>query len=220
MNMSYLWMKGWCYFVIKCTHLWGSWIWDWFEFWFCFFYFWFNRWAKERLPRDQEKCVHAQLCPTHCDLTDCSPPVSSVHGIFPARILSGWPFPSPGDLPDPGIKPMSPALAGRFFTTEPPGNPGLLFPEDVDKSDLVPLTFSICLPVSSSPVDGIGGFLALCLLVGLIVGTSTVYWRSGGEQGQNIYSLRSLLARLLWVACVHLSMITSLARKFILSMRG
>ena len=32
----------------------------------------------------------------------------------------GLPFPSPGDLP-PGIKPASPALAGRFFTTEPPG---------------------------------------------------------------------------------------------------
>ena len=30
------------------------------------------------------------------------------------------PFPSPGDLPDPGIKPASPALAGGFFTTEPP----------------------------------------------------------------------------------------------------
>ena len=30
------------------------------------------------------------------------------------------PFPSPGDLPDPGIEPMSPALAGRFFTTETP----------------------------------------------------------------------------------------------------
>ena len=30
---------------------------------------------------------------------------------------SGLPFPSPGDLPDPGIEPMSPALAGRFFTT-------------------------------------------------------------------------------------------------------
>ena len=34
---------------------------------------------------------------------------------------SGLPFPSPGDLPDPGIKPASPALAGRFFITEPPG---------------------------------------------------------------------------------------------------
>ena len=36
---------------------------------------------------------------------------------------SGLPFPSPGDLPDPGIKLISPALAGRFFTTEPPGKP-------------------------------------------------------------------------------------------------
>ena len=34
---------------------------------------------------------------------------------------SGLPPPSPGDLPDPGIEPMSPALVGRFFTTEPPG---------------------------------------------------------------------------------------------------
>ena len=34
----------------------------------------------------------------------------------------GLPFPSPGDLPHPGIKPESPALAASFFTTEPPGN--------------------------------------------------------------------------------------------------
>ena len=40
--------------------------------------------------------------------------------------LSGLPFPSPGDLPDPGIDPTycaSPSLAGRFFTTVPPGKP-------------------------------------------------------------------------------------------------
>ena len=39
---------------------------------------------------------------------------------------SGLPFPPPGNLPDPGIKPVSlvpPALAGGFFTTEPPGKP-------------------------------------------------------------------------------------------------
>ena len=36
---------------------------------------------------------------------------------------SRLPFPSPGDLPNPGIKPASPALAGGFFTTEPPGKP-------------------------------------------------------------------------------------------------
>ena len=47
--------------------------------------------------------------------------------IFPRQeYWSGWPFPPPGDLPDPEIKPTSPAfpaLAGRFFTTEPPGKP-------------------------------------------------------------------------------------------------
>ena len=39
---------------------------------------------------------------------------------------SGLPFPPPGDLPDPGVKPASPAslaLVARFFTTEPPGKP-------------------------------------------------------------------------------------------------
>ena len=45
---------------------------------------------------------------------------AKVHGISFARIWSGLPFPSPGDLPDPGIEPMSPALAGGFFTTGPP----------------------------------------------------------------------------------------------------
>ena len=43
--------------------------------------------------------------------------------VFPRQeYWSGLPFPSPGDLPEPGIEPASPALAGRFFTTEPPGN--------------------------------------------------------------------------------------------------
>ena len=36
---------------------------------------------------------------------------------------SGLPFPPPGDLPDPGIEPSSPELAGGFFTIEPPGKP-------------------------------------------------------------------------------------------------
>ena len=39
------------------------------------------------------------------------------------RILRGLPFLTPGDLPDPGIESASPALAGRFFTTETPGKP-------------------------------------------------------------------------------------------------
>ena len=53
---------------------------------------------------------------TLCNLMDCSPPVSSVHGILQVRILY---IPSPGDLPTPGIKSMSltsPELAGGFFS--------------------------------------------------------------------------------------------------------
>ena len=54
-----------------------------------------------------------------------------LHGLAHQALLgfprqeywSGLPFPSPGDLPDPGIKPTSPALAGRFFITESPGKP-------------------------------------------------------------------------------------------------
>ena len=68
----------------------------------------------------------AKLCPTLWNPMDCSPPGSSVHGISQARILSGLPLPSLGDLPDPGIEPkspMSPALTGRFFTTEPSEKP-------------------------------------------------------------------------------------------------
>ena len=44
-------------------------------------------------------------------------------GLFRQEYWSGLPFPSPGDLPSPGTKPTSPALTGRFFTTEPPGKP-------------------------------------------------------------------------------------------------
>ena len=43
---------------------------------------------------------------------------------FPRKeYWSGLPIPSPGDLPDPRIKPESPVLAGGFFTTEQPGKP-------------------------------------------------------------------------------------------------
>ena len=64
-------------------------------------------------------CSVAQSCPALCDPMDCSLPGSSVHGTSQARILEA--ISSSRALPDPGIKPVSPALAGRFFTTEPPG---------------------------------------------------------------------------------------------------
>ena len=62
---------------------------------------------------------HAQLC----DPTDCSLPGSSVHGIFQLRTLEWVDISYSRDLPNPGIKPtflVSPALAGRFFTSVTP----------------------------------------------------------------------------------------------------
>ena len=59
-------------------------------------------------------------------LRGLGPPGASVHGIVQSRTLSGFPFPSPGDLPDPVIDPVSCASsvsAGRFFTTVLPGKP-------------------------------------------------------------------------------------------------
>ena len=59
---------------------------------------------------------------------DCSPQGSFVHGILQARIVE-LPFPSPGDLPDPGIELGSLTLQADCLPTEPPGKhryPGLL----------------------------------------------------------------------------------------------
>ena len=61
----------------------------------------------------------AQSCPTLCNPMDCSLPSlpgSSVHGISQQEYWSGLPFPSPEDLPDPGIEPGSPALLANSLT--------------------------------------------------------------------------------------------------------
>ena len=93
----------------------------------------------------------AQSCPTLRDPMDCSLPGSSIHGIFQARVLEWGAtscqqstnsqtrigcqlfcpknspgkntrrFPSPGDLPHPGIKPGSPASQADSLPSEPPG---------------------------------------------------------------------------------------------------
>ena len=49
----------------------------------------------------------------------CSPQGSSVHEILRQEYWHGLPLPTPGDLPNQGIEPVSPALAGSFFTTKP-----------------------------------------------------------------------------------------------------
>ena len=57
---------------------------------------------------------------TPCSVANQAPPSMG----FPRQdYWSGLSFPSPGDFLEPGIEPMSPALAGRFFMPEPPGKP-------------------------------------------------------------------------------------------------
>ena len=51
---------------------------------------------------------------------DCIPPGPSVHGIFQASILECVPFPSPGDLPNPGIEARSPALQADCLLSQLP----------------------------------------------------------------------------------------------------
>ena len=70
-------------------------------------------------------CSVTKSCLTFCDPMDCSLPGFWVHGISQQEYCSGLPFSSPGDLPDPEMETQgpSPALQGRFFTTEPPGKP-------------------------------------------------------------------------------------------------
>ena len=82
---------------------------------------WLSEWTT---PTYIYACVCAKSlhsCPALFGPVDCSPPGSSVQG---QEYWSGLPCPPPGDLPDPGIKPvslMSSALAGGFLVVAPPG---------------------------------------------------------------------------------------------------
>ena len=70
-------------------------------------------------------CLVAKSCPTLCNPTDSSCQALLSMGFPRQDYFSGLQFPSPGYLPNPGIEPTSPALAGGFFNTEPPGKPPL-----------------------------------------------------------------------------------------------
>ena len=69
-------------------------------------------------------CLVAESCPTLLWSQGPQPARRLVSMEFSRQVYwSGLPFPSPGGLPDLGIKPASSALLGRFFTFKPPGKP-------------------------------------------------------------------------------------------------
>ena len=65
----------------------------------------------------------AQSCPTLCDPGTVAHQASLSMGFSRQEYWSGLPFPSPGDLPDPGIEPRSPTLQADALTSVPPGKP-------------------------------------------------------------------------------------------------
>ena len=73
------------------------------------------------LHEKKVKVIHS--CLTLCNPTDCSPPGSSVHRILQQQYHTGFPFPSPVDLPGPGSEPGSPALQADSLLFKPPGKP-------------------------------------------------------------------------------------------------
>ena len=78
--------------------------------------------------KDRTVCVSvAQSCPTVCDPMDWAPPGSFVHGFSRQKYWHGLPFPSPGNISNPGIKPRSPALRADSLPVEPPGKRPILY---------------------------------------------------------------------------------------------
>ena len=65
-------------------------------------------------------------CPTLCDPMDCSRPGSSAMEFSRREYWSGLPSPSSEDLPNPGIKPGSPALQADSLPSEPPRKPKMI----------------------------------------------------------------------------------------------
>ena len=124
---------GWDGWMASLT-LW-TWVWASFGSWW-----WTKRpgvlqsMGSQRVRHDwgiQHSTAHITCCQSHshvwlCDPMDYSLPGSSVHGFSQARILQWVAISFSSDFLDPGIEPKtcaSPALAGEFFTTEPPGKP-------------------------------------------------------------------------------------------------
>ena len=74
---------------------------------------------KESIEEVKSLC-HVQLFATLWTVARQSP---LSMGFSRQKYWSGLPFPSPGDLPNPGIKPGSPALQADALSSEPPGKP-------------------------------------------------------------------------------------------------
>ena len=90
----------------------------------------------------------AQSCLTLCNPVDCCPPPLSM-GFSRQEYWSGLPCPPPGDLPNPGIEPRSPAMQADSFPSEPPGKPFMLLNIPLNDLGVVGAAFSRGFPGGS-----------------------------------------------------------------------
>ena len=97
------------------------------------------------LPPLAVKVKVAQSCLTLCDPMDCT-----VHGILQARILEWIAFPSPGDLPNPGIEHRSPTLQADSFHWQVIIN----YWTTTEVHDSLLLRHNFCLIIKNRPSQG------------------------------------------------------------------
>ena len=106
-----------------------------------------NNILKPTLGKCKYLCMYAQSSPTFCNPWTAAHQTLLFIAFSRQEHWSGFPFPSPGDFPNPGIEPISPASANRFFITEPPGKPRQTFRQ----SQFYNRFFFLCLMTSQSP---------------------------------------------------------------------
>ena len=73
------------------------------------------------LCNQEMEVLVAQSCPILCDPMDCGPQTPLSMGFPRQDYWIGFPFPSPGDLPNPGTEPEPPSLEANSLPSEPPG---------------------------------------------------------------------------------------------------
>ena len=88
-----------------------------------FTYCWSLAWRILSITLQACESEVTQSCPTLCDPMDYSLPAPLSMGFSRQEFWKRLPFPSPGYLPSPGIKPGSPALRADALPSEPPGKP-------------------------------------------------------------------------------------------------
>ena len=117
----------------------------------------------------------AKSCPTLCNAKTAAYQVPQFMGFSRQEYWSGLPFPFPGDLPDPGIEPRSPALQVDALPSEPPGN--MINP--YNKTINIRKQFTVCLVSGLKSKASTKQTAYQCVSQDK---TDTEFWRQKGSQ--------------------------------------